>query len=169
MRGWWRWTTIGSGMMASALCSTALFAQAPGSSDVDVCELVTEAEFQEAHGVDPRIGIIPNVPVLTDMSWGPHCDYSDGSIDLFTKESELERVLQLTKAVKKRDPVQGLGQRAYFTIVYPGDEYRQRGLLAIFLGPRILTLSMDDSQDVPVEATRPKLEGLAKMALPRLK
>ncbi|HEY7612045.1 MAG TPA: hypothetical protein VH764_03560 [Gemmatimonadales bacterium] len=160
---------IGSGMMASALCSTALLAQAPASADVDVCELVTEEEFQKAQGVDPRIGIIPNAPVLTDMSWGPHCDYSDGSIDLFTKESDLERVLELTKAVKRRDAVQGLGQRAYFTIVYPGDEYRQRGLLAIFLGPRILTLTMDDSPDVPVAATRPKLEGLAKLAVPRLK
>ena len=169
MRGRWRWTPIGSGMIASALCSTALIAQAPASSDVDVCELVTNEEFQKAQGVHPQIGVIPDVPVLTDMSWGPHCDYQPGSIDLFTKESELERVLKLTKAVNKRDPVPGLGQRAFFTIVYPGDEYRQRGLLAIFVGSRILALSMDDRQDLPVEATRPKLEGLAKLALPRLK
>jgi len=168
MRGWWRWT-IGSGMTACAVCSTALPAQAPPSAELDVCELATSAEFQEAQGVDPRIGVIPDVPVLTDMSWGPHCDYAPGSIDLFTKEAELERVLTLTKAVKKRDPVQGLGQRAFFTVIYPGDQYRQRGLLAIFVGSRILTLSMDDQQDLPVEATRPKLEGLAKLALPRLK
>jgi hypothetical protein len=168
MRGWWRWT-IGSGMMASAVCSTALTAQAPASSEIDVCELATNAEFQEAQGVHPQLGVIPDVPVLTDMSWGPHCDYAPGSIDLFTKEAELERVLKLMEAVKKRDPVQGLGQRAFFTVIYPGDQYRQRGVLAIFLGSRILTLSMDDKQDLPVEATRPKLEGLAKLALPRLK
>jgi hypothetical protein len=168
MRGWWKWT-IGYGMMASAVCSTALPAQAPANSEIDVCELATNAEFQQAQGLHPQLGVIPDVPVLTDMSWGPHCDYAVGSIDLFTKESELERVLKLTSAVKKRDPVQGLGQRAFFTVIYPGDEYRQRGLLAIFLGSRILTLSMDDKQDLPVEATRPKLEGLAKLALPRLK
>jgi hypothetical protein len=106
------------------------------------------------------------------MVWGPHCDYSPGSIDLFAKkspEAELERVLKLMNGGKQRVPVQGLGQRAFFTTIYPEDEYRRRGLLAISLGDRILAISMDPQGNEPLEATRPKLEGLAKLVLPRLK
>ena len=66
-------------------------------------------------------------------------------------------------------PVQGLGDRAFFTTVYPDDQYRRRGFLAVFLGPRIVTLSMDPQASEPLEATRPKLEALAKLVLPRLK
>jgi hypothetical protein len=162
-------------MAASAVCSTALSAQAApagiGESKSDVCSLASDAEFQEINGIDPRIGIIPNDPTPTDMVWGPHCDYSDGSIDLFTKKTpsaELDRVLELTKGGKERVPVEGLGERAFFTTIYPGDKYRQRGFLAVFLGPRIVTFSMDPYRDEPLEATRPKLERLANLVLPRL-
>jgi hypothetical protein len=170
MRRCLRWA-IAPGMMASAVCSTALTAQAaPGS---DLCSLATEVEFQQAQGVNPAIGIIPmDPPVLTEMVWGPHCDYSPGSIDLFTKkspEAELERVLKLMNGGKERVPVQGFGRGAFFTTIYPDDEYRRRGLLAISLGDRILAISMDPPGDEPLEATRPKLEGLAKLVLPRLK
>ena len=170
MHGWRRWA-VAPGMMATAVCSTALTAQAaPGS---DPCSLATQIEFQKAHGINPAIGIIPtDPPVLTEMVWGPHCDYSDGSIDLFTKKSpvaELDRVLELTEGGKQRVPVQGFGKSAFFTTIYPDDQYRRRGLLAISLGDRILTISMDPQGDEPLEATRPKLEGLAKLALPRLK
>lgn len=163
------------GMIASVVSSAALSAQAPASKGgpwSDVCSLATDAEFQKAHGVDPRIGIIPSDPVATEMVWGPHCDYSGGSIDLFTKKSpgaELDRVLGLTKGGKQRAPVQGLGDRAFFTTVYPDDQYRRRGFLAVFLGQRIVTLSMDPHQNEPLEATRPRLEGLAKLVVGRLK
>lgn len=158
------------GMVAAAACSTALAAQAaPGT---DVCSLTTEAEFQKAQGIHPTIGVLPGDPTLTEMTWGPHCDYNPGAIDLFTKkspEAELERVLGLTNGGKQRVPVQGLGERAFFTTVYPDDQYRRRGLLAVFLGDRILAISMDPQGDEPLETTRPKLEGLAKLVLPRLK
>jgi hypothetical protein len=106
------------------------------------------------------------------MGWGPHCDFSDGSIDLYTAKSpsaELERVLGLTKAIKQRTPVSGLGKSAFFTVVYPDDQYRRRGLLAIDTGSHLISISMDDREGEPVETTRPKLEGLAKLVLPRLK
>jgi hypothetical protein len=170
MRGWWI-RAVAPGMMATAVCSTALPAQA--AQEIDVCSLATEVEFQTAQGIDPRIGIIPgSPPVLTEMVWGPHCDYTPGAIDLFDKkspEAELNRVLELTKGGKQRTPVQGLGQRAFFTTVYPDDQYRRRGLLAIYLGDRILAISMDPPGDDPLETTRPKLEGLAKLVMPRLK
>jgi hypothetical protein len=156
--------------------STAVAAQAApaakGGNGSDVCSLATDAEFQQAQGVNPAIGIIPNTPDATQTVWGQHCDYSTGAIDLFTEKSpgaELGRVLGLTKAVKQRDPVQGLGERAFFTVIYPGDEYRQRGFLAVFQGPRIVTLSLDPGAKDSPESTRPKLEGLAKLVLSRLK
>jgi hypothetical protein len=170
MRGWWKWA-VAPGVLATAVSPAGLTAQA--AAEFDVCLLATDAEFQTAQGIDPRIGMIPaDPPVLTEMTWGPHCDYTPGSIDLFDKkspEAELDRVLELTKGGKQRDPVQGFGQRAFFTTVYPEDKYRRRGLLAIHLGDRILAISMDPKGDEPLETTRPKLEGLAKLVMPRLK
>jgi hypothetical protein len=166
---------VGLGLIG-VVYSTALAAQAAPAgktgSASDVCALATDAEFQQAQGVNPAIGIIPNTPEATQMVWGPHCDYSTGAIDLFTEKSpsvELERVLGLTKASKQRDPVQGLGERAFFTVVYPGDENRERGFLAVFLGPRIVALSLDPGGDDAPGTTRPKLESLAKLVLSRLK
>jgi hypothetical protein len=137
-----------------------------------VCSLATNEEFQQAYGVDPRIGIIPDEPTATEMVWGPHCDYTAGSITLFTKKSpsaELDRVLEMSKADKQRVPVQGLGDRAFFTVIYPDDKYRRAGLLAVFVGTRIVAITMDAHEAKPAEATRPKLEGLAKLVLPRLR
>jgi len=168
MHGWWRWT-FGPAMMATAVCPPLTAQAAPGS---DICLLATDVEFQQAQGIDSRIGVIPtDPPVLTEMVWGPHCDYSPGSIDLFTKkspEAELERVLKLMDGGKQRVAVQGLGRPAFFTTIYPDDEYRRRGLLAIPLGDRILAISMDPKGDDALETTRPKLEGLAKLVLSRL-
>ena len=157
--------TIAHAVVATLLCTTGLSAQAPA----DVCSLATSEEFQRAHGVDPRIGILPDTPTYTEMSWGPHCDFSQGAIDLFSSSKELDRVLGLVQAPKERAPVSGLGKHAFFTIVYPGDKYRERGLLAIDTGSKLIALSMDHDENEPVAATRPKLEGLAKLVLPRLK
>jgi hypothetical protein len=138
-----------------------------------VCALATSAEFDQAYEVDQVAGDVPSDPMATDMSWGPHCDYDGGSIDLFQtkpQNQELERVLGLMEAAKQpRVPVSGLGQRAFFTIVYPDDKYRRRGFLAVYAGPRIVTFSMDARANEAIEATRPKLERLARLVLPRLK
>jgi hypothetical protein len=158
------WTIVLT-VMSIVLRTTGLSAQAPA----DVCSLASSEEFQRAHGVDPRIGILPDTPTYTAMSWGPHCDFSYGAIDLFTSSKELDRVLGLVQAPKERAPVSGLGKRAFFTIVYPGDQYRERGLLAIDTGSKLIALSMDHDDNEPVAATRPKLEGLARLVLPRLK
>jgi hypothetical protein len=86
MRGLWRWT-VGPGMMTIAVCVTPLASQAAPAAGSDVCSLAGNDEFQQAQGVDPRIGIIPDDPVATEMVWDPHCDYTAGAIDLFTKKS----------------------------------------------------------------------------------
>ena len=174
MRGCWR-LKVGGARLAAAVCSTALAAEATPKREgttTDVCSLATNEEFQQAYGVNPQIGVIPDEPTATEMVWGPHCDYTVGSITLFTKKSptaELDRVLEMSKADKQRVPVQGLGDRAFFTVVYPDDRHRRAGLIAVFVGPRIVTLTMDAHEDKPVEATRPRLESLAKLVLPRLR
>ncbi|MFL5519195.1 MAG: hypothetical protein ACJ8DJ_23800 [Gemmatimonadales bacterium] len=161
--------------MAGLACALAFAAQAAAAqavATIDPCSLATNEEFQRAYGVDPRIGIIPSTPELTQMNWGPHCDFSDGSIDLFTTKSpgaELDRVLGLMEASKQRTPVSELGKRAFFTEIYPSDKYRHRGLLAIDTGSHLLAISMDVREGEPGGTTRPKLESLAKQVLPRLK
>ena len=54
-------------------------------------------------------------------------------------------------------------------MVYPDDKYRRAGLLAVFTGPRIVTMNMDAHGDKSPEETLPRLERLAKLVLPRLK
>jgi hypothetical protein len=159
---------VGPALMASVVCSTELTAQAAWT---DACALASNEEFQRAYGINPQIGIIPNTPEQTEMVWGPHCDYTAGSITLFTKKtpsSELDRVLGMANAGNQRVPVQGLGDRAFFTVIYPDDKYRRAGLLAVFVGSRIVSFTMDADEDKRAEETQPKLESLAKLALPRL-
>lgn len=143
------------------------------ASGQNVCALATSAEFDQAYEDKSGVPDISSDPMATDMSWGPHCDYSGGSIDLFQtkpQDAELERVLGLVGASKQpRQPVPGLGQRAFFTIIYPDDEYRRRGFLAVYAGPRLVGFSMDGQANEAIEATRPRLERLAKLVLPRLK
>ena len=163
-----RWTWTIAPILIASLAVTRLAAQAPS----DACSYLTDEEFQRAYGINPQIGLIPGNPELTEMSWGQHCDYADGSVDLFTTKSpsaEMDRILGIMQAVKTRTPVQGLGDRAFFTVIYPCDKYRERGFLAVYTGSRLVSFSMDHKDGEPVATTQPKLEGLAKLALPRLK
>jgi len=64
--------------------------------------------------------------------------------------------------------VAGLGDRAFFLIPYPDDQYKRLGLLAVYAGPRVLQLTFDARGQEPIEATRPRLERLARLVLPRL-
>lgn len=143
------------------------------ASGQNVCTLATSAEFDQAFEDKSGVPEIPSDPMATDMSWGPHCDYEGGSIDLFQTKpqgEELERVLGMMQAGKQaRQPVSGLGERAFFTVIYPDDENRRRGFLAVYTGPRIVTFSMDGQANEAIDATRPRLERLAKLVLPRLK
>jgi hypothetical protein len=137
------WTCVGG----EHRVLTGLAAQA---SWTKACSVLSSEEFQRAYGINPQIGIIPDDPTETEMAVGPHCDISRGSITLFTKKApsaDLDGMLKATKA----------------------DEYRRAGLLAVFVGPRIVALTMDAHGDEPAGDTQPKLESLAKLALPRLK
>jgi hypothetical protein len=135
----------------------------------NVCTLATSAEFDEAYEIEPAMRGMSSDPMATNMSWGPHCDYDGGSIDL-VRPTELDRLLGLLKADKQpRQPVPGLGQRAFFTIVNPDDENSRRGFLAVYDGPRIVAFSMMSHGHEAPAATRPRLERFAKLVLPRVK
>jgi hypothetical protein len=68
-----------------------------------------------------------------------------------------------------KTPVSGLGDRAYFIIPYPDDQYKRLGLLAVHSGSNVLQFILDAHGNEPIEATRPRLEKLARLVLPRLK
>ena len=63
----------------------------------------------------------------------------------------------------------GIGEKAFFMIPIPDDEHNRFGLLAVYAGPRVLQLVLNTQGDEPIEATRPRLERLARLVLPRLR
>ena len=67
-----------------------------------------------------------------------------------------------------RTPVAGIGDRAYFLIPYPDDEYKRLGLLAVHSGSTVVQFILDAHGTEPIEATRPRLERLARLVVPRL-
>ena len=78
-------------------------------------------------------------------------------------------MLKNADAKATRVPVQGIGDKAFFMVPYPNDPYRRLGLLAVYAGPRVLQLTLDANGKEPIETTRPRLEKLARLVLPRLR
>jgi hypothetical protein len=54
-------------------------------------------------------------------------------------------------------------------IPYPNDPYKRLGLLAVYSGPRVVQLTLDANGEESIEATRPRLEKLARLVVPRLR
>ena len=146
---------------------------APGGSTAasfDACMLATNAEVGEAA---EATGFVQYWPAPATSLGGAHCDYGGGSIRVYQGKAfpaGLEATLKTYKADKEpRIPVQGLGDKAFFMIPAPNDKYNRLGLLAVYAGPKILQLTLDTNGDEPITATRPRLERLAKLVLPRLR
>lgn len=137
---------------------------------LDACTLATNPEFSQIAGARPEIAKFWSAP--TASLSGSHCDYDGGSIRVYQGKgapAALEATLKGANGNKEPQiQVPGIGDRAFFTIPYPNDRYRRLGLLAVYVGPRVLQLTLDAQGDEPVEATRPRLERLARLVLPRL-
>lgn len=137
----------------------------------DACMLATNAEVGEIAGARPEMVKFYDAP--TSSFGGTHCDYGDGAIRVYQGKAAAEALESTLKAYKAdklpRVPVGGIGDRAFFMIPKPGDKYSRLGLLAVYAGPRVLQLTLDANGDEPIEATKPRLERLAKLVLPRLK
>lgn len=140
------------------------------TAPIDACTLATNAEVAEAAEERPEIAQYWSAPVA---SFGnSHCDYDGGSIRVYQGKnaaSNFESTLKAFGAEKApKTPVSGIGDRAYFIIPYPDDPYKRLGLLAVHSGSTVLQLIFDAKGDEPIEATRPRLEALARLVLPRL-
>ena len=141
------------------------------STPLDACTLATNAEFAQAAEERPERAQHWSAPVASLR--GSHCDYDGGSIRVYQGKnaaSNFESTLKAFGADKApRTPVPGLGDKAYFLIPYRDDPYKRLGLLAVHVGPRVVQFILDARGQEPIEATRPRLEKLARIVVPRLR
>jgi len=142
-----------------------------GAAPLDACMLATNAEVSQIAEEKPAIAKYWSAPAAS--FGGSHCDYDGGSIRIYQGKAAaaaLEATLKAFKADKQRRvPVGGVGDKAFFMIPMPDNKYNRLGLLAVYAGPRVLQLTLDAQGDESIEATRPRLERLARLVLPRLR
>lgn len=140
------------------------------TASLDACTLATNAEVSQAAEERPEIAQYWSAPVAS--FGGSHCDYDGGSIRVYQGKAAAASFASTLKAFgaekAPKTPVSGIGDQAYFMIPYPNDQYKRLGLLAVHAGPRVLQLILDAHGSEPIEATRPRLEKLARLVLPRL-
>ena len=143
---------------------------AAGAAPLDACLLATNDEFSQIAEERPEMAKLWDAP--TASFGGSHCDYGGGSIRVYQGKdpaAALDGTLKAFKADKEpRVAVPGIGDKAFFMIPNPDDRYNRLGLLAVYAGPRVLQLTMDAQGEEPIAATRPRLERLATLVLPRL-
>jgi hypothetical protein len=142
-----------------------------GAASLDACMLATNAEVSQIAEEKPEF--VRFWPAPTASLGGSHCDYGGGSIRVYQGKAPaaaLDATLKSFKADKEpRVPVQGIGDKAFFMIPLPNDKNNRLGLLSVYAGPRVVQLTLDAQRDEPIEATRPRLERLARLVLPRLR
>lgn len=149
---------------------TASGGAAPAGAPLDACQLATNAEFSQIAEEKPEFAKFWDAP--TASFGGSHCDYAGGSIRVYQGKAPaeaLEGTLKAFNADKEpRAEVSGIGDKAFFMIPNPDDKYNRIGLLAVYAGPRVVQLTLDAQGEEPIAATRPRLERLARLVLPRL-
>jgi hypothetical protein len=141
------------------------------AATLDACMLATNAEVSQIAEEKPELAKYWSAPA-TAMG-GAHCDYDGASIQVYQGKAPAEALDATLKSFKAdrqpRIPVAGLGDKAFFMIPMPDNKYNRLGLLAVYAGPRVLQLTLDARGDEPIDATRPRLERLARLVLPRLR
>ncbi|HET8624542.1 MAG TPA: hypothetical protein VFM14_13345 [Gemmatimonadales bacterium] len=150
--------------------TTGASGAASAGASLDACTLATNAEFSQIAEERPEIAKYWSAP--TASFGGAHCDYDGGSIRVYhgkAPAAALESTLKNFDVKASRVSVQGIGDKAFFMVPFPNDEYKRLGLLAMYAGPRVLQLTLGASGDEPIDTTRPRLERLAKLVLPRLR
>jgi hypothetical protein len=132
--------------------------------------LASSVEVSEIAEERPEIAKFWAAP--TASFGGSDCDYDGGSIRVYQGKAPaaaLEATLKNFDAKASRVPVRGIGDKAFFMVPYPNDPYKRLGLLAVYAGPRVVQLTLDANGEEPIDATRPRLEKLARLVLPRLR
>lgn len=163
---------ISLGMKAApggAALNTAGGGAASGKT-IDACALATKEEVARIAEIPAMFAQHLSAPESSLNGW--RCEYDGGSIQAFSgksAEADFANMLKLMKADgQPRTPVSGVGDRAFFMIPFPDDQYRDFGLLAVYKGSQILQLTIDPNAGETAAATRPRLEALARLALARL-
>ena len=160
------------GIRAAPGAHTASSGGGPGTEAAirDACTLATNAEVAQVAEEKPELVRFWSAPVAS--FGGTHCSYGGGSVRLYQGKAaaaDFESTLKTFKVDQgQRIPVGGIGEKAFFMALYPDDEYKRAGLLAVYAGSRVLMLTLDPNGDELVAATRPRLERFAKLVLPRL-
>ena len=141
------------------------------AASFDACQLATNAEVSQIAEEKPEFARFWSAPEAS--LGGSHCDYGGGSIRVYQGKAPaaaLDATLKSFKADKEpRVPVPGIGDKAFFMIPMPDNKYNRLGLLAVYAGPRVVQLTLDAQREEPIEATKPRLERLARLVLPRLR
>ncbi len=159
--------------MRTALAAAVATSGGKGTngSPLDACTLATNAEVSQVAEERPDIAKFWSAP--TASFGGSHCDYDGGSIRVYQGKdaaAALESTLKSYKADNQpRVPVSGIGDKAFFMIPLPDDKYNRLGLLAAYTGDQVVQLTLDAHHDEPIAATRPRLERLAQLVLPRIR
>lgn len=142
----------------------------PDAATFDACTLASNAEVAQVVEEKPELLKFWSAPRTS--YGGSHCDYGEGSLRVYAGKSaaaDFESTLaRFGLAKEPRVPVEGMGHKAFFMILYPEDENKRAGLLAVYPGARVLMLTLGPNGDELVAATRPRLERFAKLVLPRL-
>ncbi|MGE0443319.1 MAG: hypothetical protein AB7L66_17105 [Gemmatimonadales bacterium] len=141
-----------------------------GAKPVDACALATKEEVARIAAIPAQFAQNLSVPESQLDGW--RCEFDGGSIQVYRGKSAEADFADMLKRMKvghePRTAVSGLGDRAFFMIPYPNDKYRRLGLLAVYQGSTILQLTIDANTGEELTVTKPRLQTLARLTLPRL-
>lgn len=133
------------------------------------CELITSAEFAKITGRKANAA----AEGTQLANGGSSCDFSGGNVTLFSGAQSSASYDKLLKAFKKdntpREPVAGIGDRAYFMAPKPRDQYEgQYGVLVVSRGQHTLAVALETEKAETPQSLQPKLIAVAKAAIARL-
>ncbi len=173
---------VGRGLLFTAFAVVALQDVALGESRTEqanragikagpaaACTLMSKAEFAKITGRQPF-----DEPAGAQLAnGGSSCEYEGGGFTLYSgpqSEAHYEALLKIFKAdATPRQPVTGVGARAYVMLPKPRDQYQgEYAILVVRQGVHTLAVNLEAGRNEKANTLQPKLEALAKAALPRL-
>jgi hypothetical protein len=105
---------------------------------------------------------------------GSACDYDSANVTLYSGPKSEEHYEALLKNFKKdqtpRQPVAGLGDKAYLMYPKPRDKYEgNHAVLVVRQGVHTMAVSLEAQGTETPQSLQPKLTAMAKTALARLR
>ena len=133
------------------------------------CTLMSKTEFATLTGrqlFDEPAGV-------QLANGGSSCEFDSGGFTLYSgpqSEAHYEALLKIFKAdATPRQPVTGVGERAYVMFPKPRDQYQgEYAILVVRQGAHTLAVNLEAERSEKANALTPKVVALAKAALQRL-